>query len=262
MNKKILWVIAIVVLIAILAFLGWNFYKSKTETVKNPIVTMEVEGYGTVKIELYPDKAPQTVANFVKLINDGHYTGKTFYRTIPEFMVQAGSREEKMDYTIKGEFVANGYSKNNLKFEEGVIGMARADYSSLGLAEQGYNSASADFFIIHKNYPSLNGYYAAFGKVTEGMDVIDKLANVEVHFRDSELGEDEETPKDENGEEYASDNPITEPVIKSMTVETFGINYGEPEKLTPFDYNQWIYDQYGIDLNNMQTTTNTENSEE
>ena len=249
MEKKIIWIIAIVILAIILIFLGWSFFMSKAEA-KNPIVTMEVEGYGTVKIELYPDKAPQTVSNFVKLVNEGHYNGKTFYRTIPEFMVQAGSREEKLDYTIKGEFLANAYS-NNLKFEEGVIGMARADYSSLGLTEEGYNSASADFFIMHKNYPSLNGYYAPFGKVIEGMDVIDKLANVEVYFRDSELGEGEEAPKDEEGNAILSDTPKVEPVIKSMTVDTFGVNYGEPQKLTPFDYNKWIYEQYGIDLNSM-----------
>lgn len=255
MNKNILWIIAIVVLVTIIAFLGWSFYKSRTEEVKNPIVTMEVEGYGTVKIELYPDKAPDTVANFVKLINEGHFTGKTFYRTIPEFMVQAGSREEKMDYTIKGEFVSNGYAKNNLKFERGVIGMARADYSSLGLTEEGYNSASADFFIMHADYPSLNGYYTAFGKVIEGIDVIDSIANVEVYYRDAELSEDKEAPKDENGDEILSDTPKVEPVITSMTVETFGVNYGEPEKLTPFDYNKWIYEKYGIDLNNMSETT-------
>ena len=255
MNKKILWIIAIVILVAIFAILGWNFYKSKTEEIKNPIVTMEVEGYGTVKIELYPDKAPETVANFIKLINEGHYTGKTFYRTIPEFMAQAGSRTEKMDYTINGEFIANGYTKNDLKFEEGVIGMARADYSMLGLTKEGYNSASADFFIMHKNYPSLNGYYAAFGKVTEGMDVIDKLATVEVYYRESELGENEEAPKDADGNTIQSDTPKVEPVITSMTVETFGVNYGEPEKLEPFDYNKWLYEKYGIDLNNMTTST-------
>ena len=262
MNKKILWIIAIVVLVAIFALLGWNFYKSKTEKVKNPIVTMEVEGYGTVKIELYPDKAPETVANFVKLVNDGHYTEKTFYRTIPEFMVQAGSRTENLDYTIKGEFVANGYAKNNLKFERGVIGMARADYSSLGLTEEGYNSGSADFFIMHADYPSLNGYYTAFGKVTEGIEVIDAIANAEVHYRDTELGEDEEVPVDENGEEYASDNPVTEPVITSMTVETFGVDYGEPEKLTPFDYNKWLYEQYGIDLSSTSIDLDDTTAEE
>lgn len=255
MNKKILWIIAIVILVAILAFLVWNFYKSKTEEVKNPIVIMEVEGYGTVKIELYPDIAPETVANFVKIINEGYFTGKTFYRTIPEFMVQAGSRTENLDYTIKGEFIANGYVKNNLKFERGVIGMARADYSSLGLTEEGYNSGAADFFIMHADSPSLNGMYTAFGRVIEGMDVIDNIANVEVYYRNTELGEDEEIPTDENGNEIQSDNPITEPIITSMTVETYGVNYGEPEKLTPFDYNQWIYEKYGIDLTNTSVET-------
>lgn len=253
MKKNIIWIIVIIALIAILAFLGWNFYKSKTEEVINPIVTMEVEGYGTIKMELYPDKAHETVANFIKLIQDGHYNGKTFYRTIPEFMIQAGSRDESLDYSIKGEFVANGYSKNDLKFEAGVIGMARADYSDLGLTEEGYNSGSADFFITHVEYPSLNGYYTAFGKVIEGMDVVDKIANVEVQYRDTELGENEEIPTDENGNEIPSDNPKEEPVISSMTVDTFGIDYGEPEKLTPFDYNRWIYEQYGIDLNNVTT---------
>ena len=217
-----------------------------TEEVKNPIVTMEIADYGTIKVELYPDVAPNTVTNFVNLVQDGYYDGLDFHRTIPGFMIQGGQNTgaDALDYCIPGEFIANGYKQNTLKHEKGVISMARADYSSMGLAEEGYNSASDQFFIMDETTASLDGYYAAFGRVIEGMDVVEKIADVEVIYRSDELAEDEEVPTDEEGNQIASDTPVNKPVITKMTVETFGVDYGEPETVEPFDYTSWMMEQY------------------
>ena len=133
--------------------------------------------------------------------------------------------ETDKEYAIKGEFVANGYKQNTLRHEEGVISMARADYSNYGLAEAGYNSAGSQFFITTTNYPSLNGLYAPFGKVIEGMDVVHSIENVEVITRESGEG---------------LDKPVNPPVIKSMSVETFGVDYGIPETQDAFDIQKYF----------------------
>ena len=143
--KNILWVIALLVILALVGTVAWGYYKNLTMEVKNPIATMEVENFGTVKIELYPDKAPETVANFITLANRGFYDGLTFHRIVKDFMIQGGDPEgtgqggakisdlkdngEDTEYSIKGVFIANGVD-NDLKFDEGVIGMARTDYTS------------------------------------------------------------------------------------------------------------------------------------
>ena len=260
---RILLILGIILLIAGIAFVSYGFYKKLTVDIPNPVATMEVEGYGTVKIELYPDKAPNTVVNFIRLANRGFYNGLTFHRTIPDFMIQGGDKNgdgsgyaslsdiqddvsEDKEYNIPGEFIANGYNENNLKHEKGVISMARTDYSSVStaLTTQGYNSASSQFFIMTEDNTSLDGVYAAFGKVIEGMDVVEEIANTEVYYRDSELEEGEEAPKDEEGNEIASDTPKEKPVIKSITVETYGVDYGIPETLDVFDYYSWLMEQY------------------
>ena len=260
---RILLILGIILLIAGIAFVSYGFYKKLTVDIPNPVATMEVEGYGTVKIELYPDKAPNTVINFIRLANRGFYNGLTFHRTIPDFMIQGGDKNgdgsgyaslsdiqddvsEDKEYNIPGEFIANGYNENNLKHEKGVISMARTDYSSVStaLTTQGYNSASSQFFIMTEDNTSLDGVYAAFGKVIEGMDVVEEIANTEVYYRDSELEEGEEAPKDEEGNEIASDTPKEKPVIKSITVETYGVDYGIPETLDVFDYYSWLMQQY------------------
>lgn len=245
MKKAIIIIICIILAIAII-LLGYGYARKMTEEVKNPIVTMEIADYGTIKVELYPDMAPNTVANFVKLVQEGYYDGLDFHRTIPGFMIQGGQNTgaDALDYCIPGEFMANGYQQNTLKHEKGVISMARADYSSMGLAEEGYNSASDQFFIMDETTPSLDGYYAAFGRVIEGMDVVEKIADVEVIYRSDELAEDAEVPTDEEGNQIASDTPVNKPVITSMTVETFGVDYGEPETVEPFDYTSWMMEQY------------------
>ena len=252
--KSIVWIICLLLIIALIAFVSWGYYKNATMEVKNPIATMEVENFGTIKIELYPDRAPQTVENFIALANRGFYDGLTFHRIVKDFMIQGGDPQgtgegsatladlkdggEDTAYTIKGEFIANGVD-NDLKFDEGVIGMARNDYTSYSssLTEESYNSGSSQFFIMTQPNTSLNGYYTAFGKVIEGMDIVHNIENVEVKVTD----DSQETG---NTEQSTPVNPVK---ITSIRVDTQGVNYDLPETLTPFDYMSWMYQQYGID---------------
>ena len=265
--KNILLILGIILAIAAIAYVVYGFYLKATTNIPNPVATMEIEDYGTVKIELYPDKAPNTVKNFIRLANRGFYNGLTFHRTIPGFMIQGGDKtgdgagspslsdildnvETDKEYCIPGEFIANGYTKNNLKHTTGVISMARSDYSqySSSLTATGYNSAGSQFFIMTEDTSYLDGLYAAFGKVIEGMDVVEKVENVKVHYRSSELKEGEEAPKDKDGNAIASDRPEKPPVIKSLTVETYGVDYGEPKTLDTFDYYTWLMQQYGMSV--------------
>lgn len=252
MKQKVIWIIAIILTILFLGMACYEIYKRNTQIIQNPIVTMEIEGYGTVKMELYPDMAPNTVAHFIKKINEGFYDGLTFHRTIPDFMIQGGDKEGTgsgtLDYALPGEFIANGYTENTLKHERGVLSMARGDYSSYGsgLTSYSYNSAGTQFFIVTEDATYLDGYYTAFGRVIEGMDIVDRISQLEVVYRSSELGEDEEAPKDEEGQTIPSDRPVNPPAIKSMKVETFGVDYGEPVTTEPFDYVNWIYSNYNF----------------
>ena len=171
---------------------------------QNPIVTITMENGDVMKAELYPEIAPNTVNNFISLINKGFYNGLIFHRVIKGFMLQGGDPEGTgmggPDYSIKGEFTSNGFT-NELKHTKGVLSMARTMMP---------DSAGSQFFLMHKTSPHLDGEYAAFGKVIEGLEVIDKIAEVETDF---------------------SDRPIEDQVIESMTVETFGVDYPEPEKV-------------------------------
>ena len=148
----------------------------------NPIVTFEMEDGGVIKAELYPEIAPNTVNNFLSLVNRGFYDGLIFHRVIPGFMIQGGDPEGTgmggPGYRIKGEFKHNGFSKNNLKHTRGVLSMARA---------MNPNSAGSQFFIMHEDAPHLDGQYAAFGKVVEGMDVVDEIASVKTDYNDKPL---------------------------------------------------------------------------
>lgn len=174
------------------------------EKLENPIVTMEIENYGTIKIELYPKYAPNTVANFVNLIEDGFYDGNSFHRLVPGFVLQGGDPDGNgtggPGYSIAGEFKINNYSKNTLSHTTGVISMARAN---------DYNSAGSQFFIVLSDDAtySLDNRYAGFGKVIEGMDVI------------KEIEENEKIADDETGKLKTN---IT---IKKVTVDTFDITY-------------------------------------
>lgn len=169
---------------------------------KNPVVTITMDNGDTMKAELYPEIAPNTVHNFVSLVKKGFYNGLIFHRVINGFMLQGGCPDGNgmggPGYSIKGEFVQNGFS-NQFKHEEGVLSMARSASP---------NSAGSQFFIMHKAAPHLDGAYAAFGKITEGMDVVNKIAD---------------------GSTDANDRPVAEQKIASMTVDVFGEEYPEPE---------------------------------
>ena len=232
---KIIWIVAMIAIIVLIGVVGFGYYKKATFKSQNPVATMEVENFGTIKMELYPDQAPESVANFIKLANNGFYDGTTFHRIVKDFMIQAGSKDG--DYTIKGEFLSNGVT-NTIKFEEGTLAMARADYTqySSSLKKESYNSGCSQFFIMTKENTNLNGYYAAFGKVTEGMDIVHKIEEVEVKAADGQ----------ENTENAEISTPVNAPKVTSIRVETYGIDYGMPETLTPFDYTSWMYKQYGI----------------
>lgn len=252
---KIIAVLVLIALLVVLVILSYGYYKKTTTKIQNPIVTMEVEKYGTIKLELYPDKAPNTVANFVKLAQNGYYNGLKFHRVEKDFMIQGGDskgdgtggvtlgklygNDNEEEYSIKGEFNANGYVKNNLNLTEGTIAMARADYTQYSptLAKESYNSAGSQFFIMTTNKnTALSGHYAGFGKVTEGMDVVKKIAEVKVKAKDDNAT---------SGESKKS-VPVKDVKIKSVTVDTFGVDYGMPETLKPFNYMNWLYSQYGI----------------
>lgn len=171
---------------------------------QNPIVTITMENGKTIKAELYPDKAPNTVNNFIYLASGGFYNGLIFHRVISGFMIQGGDPSGTgtggPGYKIKGEFLLNGFRLNNIKHIRGVLSMARA-------ADP--NSAGSQFFIMHKNAAHLDGQYAAFGRVTEGIEVVDEIAEAEVDW---------------------NDKPLKPQVIREVAVETFGEEYKEPAK--------------------------------
>ncbi len=170
---------------------------------QNPVITIEMEDGGIIRAELYPDTAPNTVRNFLSLVQKGFYNGLIFHRVIEDFMIQGGCPEGSgmggPGYSIKGEFTENRF-QNELKHTEGVLSMARSMHP---------DSAGSQFFIIHKTSPHLDGSYAAFGKVIEGMDVVNRIAETDTDY---------------------SDRPIVPQVIRSMTAETFGTEYPEPDK--------------------------------
>lgn len=242
MNKKnIGLIIAIVIILGLIGYTIASNIVHATKTIPNPIVKMEIKDFGEVKIELYPDMAPNTVANFINLIENHYYDGLTFHRAVEGFMVQGGDKEGtgrgETEEAIQGEFLENGYEKNTLRHDRGVISMARADYSNLGLAKEGYNSAFSQFFIMTDDSTTLNGNYAAFGKVLDnGMEVIDKVAKVEA------IQEKEDGTTTENKETDKSQYPV----IEKMTVETFGVNYGNPVRQEAFDLNSYLMKLYGF----------------
>jgi Peptidyl-prolyl cis-trans isomerase (rotamase) - cyclophilin family len=169
----------------------------------NPIVTFEMEDGKVFKAELYPEIAPNTVNNFISLVSKGFYDGLIFHRVIRDFMIQGGDPNGTgvggPGYCIKGEFTANGF-KNDLSHEKGVLSMART---------MAPNSAGSQFFVIHEFSPHLDGQYAAFGKVIEGQDVVDQIACCRTDYQD---------------------RPREKQIMKKVTVDTFGVDYPEPEK--------------------------------
>lgn len=170
---------------------------------KNPIVTIKLNSGKQIKAELYPEIAPNTVNNFISLINKGYYDGICFHRVIEGFMIQGGCPKGNgtggPGYTIKGEFTSNGF-KNDLKHSRGVLSMART---------MAPNSAGSQFFIMHQDAPHLDNQYASFGKVVEGISVVDEIATTKTDW---------------------SDRPYDDVIMEKVTVDTFGVTYSEPEK--------------------------------
>lgn len=170
----------------------------------NPIVTIKMKNGDVIKAELYPEIAPNTVNNFISLVKKGFYNGLIFHRVIPGFMIQGGDPEGTgmggPGYSIKGEFSANGF-KNSLKHTRGVLSMARA---------MSPNSAGSQFFIMVEDAPHLDGQYASFGKVTEGIEAADKIVKAKRDY---------------------NDRPYEDQIMESVTVDTFGVEYPEPEKM-------------------------------
>ena len=170
----------------------------------NPIITFEMENGKTFKAELYPEKAPNTVNNFLSLVNKGFYNGIIFHRVIAGFMIQGGDPDGRgtggPGYHIKGEFSSNGFAQNDIQHVRGVLSMARAQHP---------DSAGSQFFVMHEDADYLDGQYAAFGKVIEGMETVDEIANVKTDWYDK---------------------PMAEQKMKSVTAETFGVEYPQPIK--------------------------------
>lgn len=289
--KRILLILAIIIVALLLLYLGINYAKAGMNELKkdkNPIVTMEIEDYGTIKIELYPDMAPNTVKNFVALVNSGYYNGKTISEIGEDSIVggfdlsdgkQEDSEEKKDEekatvegedteekyvpgpklsniktlkdgeddtaYSIAGEFVEAGFTDNTLSHQRGVISMKRDTYEDyqyqLSLLQMmGYesyieslislmdNTAGSGFFIVTETNTAYDGQYAAFGKVIEGMDVVDKISEAKVKESKSE--------DEENAEAETIKVPEKEIKISKVTVDTKGIDYGVPETSTRFDF--------------------------
>ena len=289
--KRILLILAIIIVALLLLYLGINYAKAGMNELKkdnNPVVTMEIEDYGTIKIELYPDMAPNTVKNFVALVNSGYYNGKTISEIGEDSIVggfdlsdgkQEDSEEKKDEekatvegedteekyvpgpklsniktlkdgeddtaYSIAGEFVEAGFTDNTLSHQRGVISMKRDTYEDyqyqLSLLQMmGYesyieslislmdNTAGSGFFIVTETNTAYDGQYAAFGKVIEGMDVVDKISEAKVKESKSE--------DEENTEAETIKVPEKEIKISKVTVDTKGIDYGVPVTSTRFDF--------------------------
>lgn len=254
-NKIVLMVIAIIIFLVLMGVVVLGAVGNFKGIKENPIATITIEGYETpIVVELYPEIASNTVNNFITLANNGFYNGLIIHRVEKDFVIQGGDPEgtgnggptlsaidstiEKgsdadKEYTIVGEFTKNGYKKNTLKHERGVISMARSSYSG-EIVREGYNSAGSQFFICQKNAPSLNGLYAGFGKVTSGMETVDKISEVELKVEKNE----------ETGEETKTSKPEKDVVISSITIDTKGVEYGKPKTEEPFDYTSWYMKKY------------------
>lgn len=181
---------------------------------KNPLATLTLKGGDEILIYLYPKSAPNTVANFISLANSGFYDGLTFHRVVENFVMQGGDPNADgtggPGYTIEGEFADNGYAKNDIKMEKGVIAMARFSDTGSAESEAAYNSAGSQFFILMSDKDKLQGQYAAFGKVFSGMNILEKLQMCDVN---------------------SNDKPRDDIVIESIRVETYGKDYGAPKTL-------------------------------
>jgi len=254
--SMLIWIILCIVTICAIAYVSGTFFLAKTAKIVHPEVTFELENYGTIKIELYPEHAPNTVANFIKLAQAGYYNDKIIYGK-DELCLYVGRNvdgepvmprislitetiepdsELDYDYEIPGEFMVNGFN-NKLRHEKGVISLIRSDYTTQlsNLVSESYNSGSAQIGIMMGESKNLDGYYAAFGRIVDGLDILERINS------DLEIEPPEE---DENGEEVESAIQVfaEKPVIKNVTVETYGVNYGMPIVNKAFDYMAYLYE--------------------
>lgn len=263
MKEKLRLIIGVLVILVLLGGIGFVTYQGiakETDQQKNPVATFELQDQGTIKMELYPEYAPNTVANFIALIQSGYYQNKVLYgkddiclymgrsaegeTDMPKISqidssVEAGS-DADYEYEINGEFIVNGFEQNTLRHEKGVISLNRYDYSSYGLTEESYNSGRAQFSIMMDNASTLNGVYCAFGRVIEGMEVLENM------YQTAQLASSEEKAEGETDSE--DDGSIKEfttmPVITNATVETYGVDYGKPEVHKAFDVQAYLTELY------------------
>ena len=261
MSKKaqsIIWLIVAIIVFILIGGVAYGIVRYSTQEVKNPEVTFEIEGYGNVKMVLYPEYAPNTVKNFIKLAQSGYYTGKVVYGKdeVSEYWgrnsegnvenpklstidssIEADSDSDH-EYEINGEFVTNDFKQNTLSHKKGIVSMVRADYTKQvkNLTTQSYNSANSQFTILTQDAKDLNGLYAAFGEVTEGMDIVEKIYATATKTS-------EEDSKSSSSDYNATSITAFEamPVIKNVTVETYGVDYGMPETHEAFNYSQYLY---------------------
>ena len=252
--KIILLSIVAVVLVVLIGLVVANYVKATNYDVQNPVATFEIRDYGNVKIELYPEYAPNTVSNIIALINSGYYNEKVVYgkdegavymaRTADDSSEApkvslvdksvAEDSENNYEYEINGEFIANGFEKNTLRHEKGIVSLNRSDYSTYGLKEEGYNSGSAQFSVIMQDSSNLNGLYCGFGKVIEGMEIIEKIYN------EAEIA----TAENEENVSSSIKEFSAKPVIANATVDTFGVEYGKPEVHKAFDLQSYLMQYY------------------
>lgn len=257
MGKKIqigLWIVIAVAVFIAIGGLVYNLARATYESPVHPEVTFEFADLGTVKMELYPEYAPNTVKNIIKLVQMGYYDGRVMYGK-DEICLYLGRNiygdidfvkaseidpslvtdpESDYEYAIKGEFLANGFEQNTLNHEKGVVTFLRNNYGSTVL-EESYNSGDTQMAIMMNNQASsLNGSYAAFGRITEGMELLEKMYNeYEIAPKDPETSSQNQ---DEAIEKFA-----TYPIISKATVDTHGIEYGNPEIIEAFDYDEYMY---------------------
>ena len=261
MKEKLKIILGIIVIIAMILGIGmlvYNSVRAKNEGPVHAIATFEIKDHGTVKMELYPEYAPNTVANFVALVESGYYNNKVIYGkdeiclymgqdtaedakgptiSLIDSSVEAGS-ENDYEYEINGEFIANNFEQNTLRHEKGVLSLNRSDYSGYGLIEEGYNSGSSKFSVMMQDASELNGVYCAFGKVTEGMEILEKIYN--------ELG----VKVDEEAGETAIKEFDSMPVITNASVEKYGADFAKPEVHKAFDIQGYINQLYSSYFSN------------
>lgn len=258
MGKKLQIVFWLIIAIGAFLLLGgvvYNLARATSEETIHPEVTFEIENLGTVKMELYQEYAPNTVANIIKLVENGYYTDKVIYgkdtlciymgtkedgeEEIPQASLVnseiAQNSEQDFAYTIPGEFSQNGFDKNTLCHEKGVVTLIRDNYGSV-LLEQGYNSGVSKLGVILENTAAnLNGNYAAFGKITEGLELLENLY-VNGEIKAPEVNEETGEPIESSINQFSDSL-----VIKSATVNTHGIDFGVPEMVEYFDYEEYMY---------------------